>query len=231
MPAAQSKTPYGTNAAPLAPTELFKQCEEAERAAANIDVEKIKLILARQYLFETDHFPPLEIDVDSRQSGARRRRSSRIEAAIWDSNKYHWMLELLRTAQTRSARLLLIAWWLNQEQICAPEEIISSKELRRVARKHFRLLSAAEFRYADMVRTWIPYFDSLRHDLRTLKSPSQLTSIGYDPAAVMASLKKRSSVSAACEWLAQRSHVAAGRLANAYSHLYGPKRRNQALHE
>src|SRR5438270_4878837 len=184
-------------------------------------------MLAKKYLFESDHFPPLPAqEADERLSAAGRDRVRRISAAMWESNKYYWILELLRNAQSRSAKMRIIAWWLNEEQICPPEDIIPEEELRGYANTLFRGLSASDFRHAGMVKAWIPYFTKLLQDLGRTGSKSKLLDQGYDDSALTVSLQRREPVSAACVWLAKRPGTPGHRaLENAYSRIYGRKTR------
>jgi len=75
----------------------------------------------------------------------------------------------------------------------------------------------------NAVSAWIPYFDRLIRDSRV--DSSKLVKQGYDEKAVCAAFKKRSPISASCEWLAPRLGVDSPTLANAYSRIYGRKYR------
>lgn len=223
-PSAQTHKPDAIAATELSPAELFQQCKAAERSSATLDIQKLKLIFTKYYFFEADHFPPFRTrTATTSRSIAERARNLRIDAALHDGSKYHWLLELLRKAPDKRARLIILAWWSKEEKICAPEEIIGRDELKRLGNKLWKGLSSADLRHAGTVKAWLPYFTQILQHLRPFESREKLVSMGYDKAAVTASLRKRSPVSAACEFLANRSHIDQRRLANAYSGIYGRK--------
>jgi hypothetical protein len=175
-----------------------------------IDLEKVKLVFAEGYLLSRVHLSPAPKDTD----------------------KYEHLLKVLREATNKHARLILLAKWLKQENICAPEDILGADTFKKVAKKVLGEISSTEFRHADTVRAWIPYFDSLLRDLRVLHSTSKVVAKGYEESAATAAWRKRSSVSAACEWLSTRMNVDAGRLANAHSNIYGRRfRRFKNTHQ
>jgi len=145
---------------------------------------------------------------------------------LYQGNKYRDLLKLLRSARDRHSRLFVIAWWLAEEKICDPEEIVGFEELQQRGKKMFRCLSAGDFRHADTVRAWIPYFKRLLPDLRAAKDNSRLLREGYNQTAIQTTYKKRSPTAAACDWLADNRpslNVSSATLANAYSRVYGPK--------
>lgn len=201
--------------------ELYRRCRSEEQKSTQLDLDKLKLILVKVLFFDRPLFePPPTVD---ESSAINKETDLRIRRQLWDARKYRLILELVGTKTTREERLFILAWWLNQEEICKPEDIIGIEELRRRAKKLFRCFSTADFHQADAVRAWIPYFDRLISESRVVKDGSKLVKQGYDEEAVCAALKKRSSIAAACEFLASRLGVDGPALANAYSRLYRRK--------
>src|SRR5438445_693715 len=199
--------------------ELYRQCLAAEQNSTKQDLGKLKLIFARGYLFGRPLFePPPAID---ECSAINKEIDLKIRRQLWEARKYRDILEMLRTQTKREDRLFLLAWWLSQEEVCLPDDIIGIEVLGRLAKKLFRCLSTADFHHADAVTAWIPYFDRLIRDSRVVKDSSKLVKQGYEEKAVRAALRKRSSIAAACEWLATRLGVDSPTLANAYSRIYG----------
>ncbi|MFZ0142969.1 MAG: hypothetical protein WAL08_01325 [Candidatus Sulfotelmatobacter sp.] len=205
---------------PVGIAELYRRCLAEEQKSTQLDLDKLKLILVRGLFFDRPLFePPPTVD---ESSAINKETDLKIRRQLWEARKYRLIKELVRTKTRRKERLFILAWWLNQEEICKPEDIIGVEELGRRAKKLFPCFSTADFHHADAVRAWIPYFDRLIPESRVVKDSSKLMKQGYDEKAVWAALKKRSSIAAACEFLASRSGAGAT-LANAYSRLYGRK--------
>jgi hypothetical protein len=167
-------------------------------------------------------------------------RSRCAESLVDKSGKYRTILDLLREQTKREDRLFCLAWWLHQEKVCEPEEILGIKELQRRAKKTFHFLSASDFYHAGRVRKCLPYFEKLLADVVTNKrNVSKLVKLGYTEVAIGAASRKKSAIPAACEWLANRrdsvSNVDALTLQNAYSRVHGSKHRSvrkfRASHE
>jgi hypothetical protein len=207
--------------------ELHQQCQGNEDRSRKVDLEKVKLVFAKGYVFPKVLFPAAPCRRSLPGKPAQRDRAFRIETGLCDGNKYRWILDLLRNAKNPRDKLFVLAWWLKQENICEPAEILGIDELRRLASRYFGFMSAPEFQYASAVNAWVPYFQRLLQDLRFTGSSSKLVQQGYEPSAVDAALRKRKPASAACEWLARRSGsmVEAPSFANAYSRTYGKKNR------
>lgn len=209
--------------------ELYRQCLAAEQTLTNQDMVKVKLILAKGLLFGRPLFePPPTVD---KSSVLNKETDLKIRRQLWEAGKYRHILDLMRTQTKREGRLFLLACWLSQEKVCEPEDIVGIKVLRQLAKKTFRFLSASDFHHAGRVRQCLPYFESLLTDFGTHKGVvSELVKLGYDEAAIQAARRKSSAIPAACEWLAGRrdpvSNVDALTLQNAYSRVYGPKRRS-----
>ncbi len=209
--------------------ELYRRClAEEQQHLTKQDLDKLRLMLAEGYLFAPLPFEPPPTVNES--SAINKEVDFKIRTRLWEAYKYRDILELLRTPSSQKFRIVLLARWLNQEKICKPEDIVGIEELRRLAKKTFRFISYTDFYHADRVIKWLPYFERLLTDYRACKgAASELAILGYDETAVWAASRKRSAIPAACEWLAGRrdsdSHVEALTLQNAYSRVYGRKRR------
>ncbi|MGB9234168.1 MAG: hypothetical protein WCC04_07115 [Terriglobales bacterium] len=189
---------------------------------------KLKLLLAKGLFFDRPLFdPPPTVD---KSSALKKEVDLKIRTQLWEAGKYRGVLDLVRKQTTRKGRLFWLACWLYQEKVCEPEDIIGIEELQRLAKKTFRFLSTTDFRHADRVRNCLPYFQQLLTDFGTCKGDaSKLVKLGYNEAAIQAARKKRSAVPAACDWLATGQNSlsqSALTLQNAYSRVYGPKRRS-----
>jgi hypothetical protein len=208
----------------IKPAQLYQQCLRDERQAAKLDLAKLKVILAKRLFFGQPLFgsPPV---VDE-ASAIAKELDLRIRRQLWQASKYRQILRLLRRCTKPEDKLFLLAWWLSQEKVCEPEDIVGIGALRRMAKRKFRRLSAADFQHADTVRVWLPYFNRLINDSES-NSVTKLVTLGYDAAAARAAARKRSAIEAASTWLADRpgSNVDVPTLRNAYSRVYGTKRR------
>lgn len=214
----------------LQPPELYRQCLECERTLTKENFETLKIMLLKAAYFGRPVFePPPELD----PSSIKPERDLKIRTAIWEGNKYCDIVEVLRKAKGKDARLFLLAWWLKQENICEPEDLLGPDALRRMANQYFRGFSFTDSRYASLVDTWLPYFEKLLNDLRYAQKSSggpvpKLVNAGYDELAVQCALRKRSAIAAACEWLVGREtfgrQLDAPTLRNAYSRFSGTRR-------
>jgi hypothetical protein len=209
--------------------ELYRQCLAEEQNLTKQDMDKLKLMFVKGLFFDQPPFfdPPPTVD---ESSALNKQTDLKIRIRLWEAAKYRYILDIMRTQTKREIRLFLLAWWLKQEKVCEPEDILGIEVLRRPAKKIFHFLSPTDFHHAERVRKCLPYFERLLTDFDTHKGVvSELVKLGYDEAVVLAARKKRSAVPAACEWLAERgsvSNVDALTLQNAYSRVYGPKRRS-----
>jgi hypothetical protein len=209
--------------------ELYGECLAEEQNSAKLDLGKLKLLLARGWFLSEPLFePPPTVD---ESSAIDKKTDLKIRKQLWRAAKYRRILDLLRKQTNREGRLFLVACWLSQEKVCEPEAIVGVEVLRRLARKTLGFLSPSDFHHADRVRSWLPYFKKLLADFRIHKGTgSELVELGYDKAAVWAAGRKRSAIPAACEWLADcrdsNSSADALTLQNAYSRVYGSKRRS-----
>ncbi len=208
--------------------ELYRECLAAQQNLTKENLEKLELMFARAFLFDGPLFdPPPTVDefsIISKKTRLKIRRQAR------EAYKYRAILDIVRKQTKLGNRLFYLAKWLHQEKVCKPEDILGIEALRRLAKKtvHF---SFRDFHHANRVRKWLPYFEKLLTDFRTYKGDvSKLVKREYNEETILAARKKRSSVPAACDWLAgcddSGSKVDALTLQNAYSRVYGPKRRS-----
>lgn len=187
------------------------------------DLGELKLIFAEGFFFDQPLFgPPPTVD---ESSAIDKETDLNIRTQYWEAGKYRYGRDLVRTQNTPEGRRFALAWWLHQEKVCRPRDNIGIEVLQRRAKELFRCLSTTDFHHADAVKAWIPYFDRLIRDSRVAKDNLKLVKQGYDEKAVWAASKKRSSIAAACDWLAPRLGVDSPTLANAYSRIYGRKYR------
>jgi hypothetical protein len=222
-------TPLRSAGTGLGIPELYRRCLAGEQNSRKQDMDKLKLILAKGLFLGRPFFePPPTVDESSAIS---KETDLKIRRQLWEAGKYRDILDLVRTQTKREGRLFLLAWWLSQEKVCEPEDIVGIEVLRRLAKKTFPFYSPSDFDHVCRVSECLPYFEKLLADFATHKGAfSELVKLGYDEAAIRTARKKRSAIPAACEWLAERDpNVDALTLQNAYSRFYGLKRRS--VHE
>lgn len=218
--------------------DLYGECL-AEEQRSRVDWRKLKMFLVKGLITSQPLFKPLP--KINRSSPIKTKRDRKILSLVWEGWKYRCVLELVRRQPNREDRLLVLARWLFQEQVCEVEDVVDLQELQRLAKQKFACFSPRDFHHADLVRSWLPYFERLLTDLRKRKKTNvELVNLGYDTKAVTDAFGKRSVVPAACEWLADRRdaglNVNALTLQNAYSRIYGrtttqrnPKKRSRPL--
>jgi hypothetical protein len=209
--------------------ELHRRCLDAEPNLTKEGMDKLKLILAKGLFFDR---PRLDLPQAADEFSATDEETDiKIRTEAWEAFKYRTILDLLRKQTKREDRLFWLAWWLHQEEVCEPEDILGIKELRRRAKKAFHFLSHSDFYHAERVRKCLPYFEKLLADCVAHKNNiAKLVKLGYDEVAIKSASKKKSAIPTACEWLATLrdsvSNVDALTLQNAYSRVYGPKHRS-----
>jgi hypothetical protein len=207
--------------------ELYQECLAAEPNLTKEGMDTLKLMFTRDYYFSRPIFePPPTVD---KYSAISKETALKIRRQL--SGKYRAILDMVRAQTKQEDRLFLLASWLKQEKVCEPEDIIGIKKLRRLAKKKFGFLSHSDFYHAERVRKCLRYFEKLLTDFGAHKGTvSELRKLGHNDVAIQAAQRKRSAIPAACEWLAGRhdsvSNVDAQTLQNAYSRIYGPKRRS-----
>jgi hypothetical protein len=206
---------------------LYRKCLADEESWTKNDYGKLKVQFFKGYLRNQPFFPPDSSPQDAVcNSSEDYKRYLQIRSQLNDGIRYRELLRRLKGTRDRHARLFLIAWWLTEEDVADPEDVIGFEEIQKRANRMFRALSPSDFKNADRVRAWLPYFERLLRD-GYQKSDRDLRKQGYEETAVKVASKKRSPVAAACEWLAKSRpslNITGPTLANAYSRLYGPKR-------
>jgi len=206
---------------------LYQKCLADEESWTKNDYGKLKVQLFKGYLRNQPFFPNgSRPRYAVRNSSKDYKRYLQIRSRLDDCSRYRELLRRLKEAGDRNTRLFLIAWWLTKEDLVEPEDVIGSDELQKRANAMFHFLSSSDFRNADRVRAWLPYFEKLLREWGD-RSNSDLRKKGYEETAVKVASKKRNPVAAACEWLAKSRpslNITGPTLANAYSRLYGPKR-------
>ena len=205
------------------PLQLYEECAGAERDSAKTNLDPIKIFIGKKLLFGQPLFDDAPTMND--RSVIDKVVDLKIRMQLWQGQKYRDILAYIRGCASQADRNYVIAWWLKLENVCEPEEFFGPEEFRKMARRKLFFLSNSEFRHAQRVFAWLPYFVSLLKDMKE-RTIAQLVSLGYEESCVAAARGKRSAVEAACNWRALRgdSRVDALTLRNAYSKLYGPKR-------
>lgn len=209
------------------PQKLFEECEAREKRLSALDFKQLKV-----RLFKLRNFGRPWFKADKELESLARKHLSRdvkIQDGTHRVSKYRVLLTLLRKAKDADARLFVLAWWLKQEGICEPEELLPKGMLQRWANSYFSDFSTADLRNACLVRTWYPYFEQLLADLREVqRTPHRLREKlgngGYDREAIVCAIGKRTPTAAVCEWLEQRIRIDARTIRNAYSRVLGTKR-------
>jgi hypothetical protein len=202
------------------PLQLFEACSAAETEARKFSTDTVKPVLAKLLFFGKPLFEPAPLMDDA--SAINKEVALKIRRQLWEAGKYRDLLVWLGECKSRDARLFIIAWWLAQENVCQPEDILGSKRMGRMVRKNLGFLSKSEFRHADAVRVWLPYFEQLIVDMRQ-RNGDELFTLGYEQGPVDSAKEKRSSVAAACAWLASRNNADVSLFTKAFSKIYGPK--------
>jgi hypothetical protein len=152
--------------------------------------------------------------------------------------RYEVLLKFFRETKNPDERLGILAQWLWAELDQSPEDSLGKEgvaHLSSAGQERLGRLPLNDFRYTQLVRTWLPYADRLFQDAkmpgRRLKE--HLLSLGYEKTAVETYLKKswRSRIEFTCDWLAARGGIEmlkaredsdiARTLRNAYTRILG----------
>jgi len=112
---------------------LYEQCLAHERTAAKLDLDKLKLIFATHFFFDQPLFEPAPV-VDP-EAVINQQADLKIRTQLWQASKYRDILSLFRSWTRLEDRLLLLAWWLSQEKVCQPEDILGIEVLRKLAKR------------------------------------------------------------------------------------------------
>jgi hypothetical protein len=205
--------------------ELYRTLSVAELAVNHSSLLPFKNAITKNLLFRKPLFETAPVINPSSPLSAEVDLPIRTQ--LWQAPEIPRDSRLHCAVPTREGRLLVIAWWLNGEGVCEPEDILGDERFQRLVKKTCGRISDANFRRADQVRTWLPYFNRLLQDRREHGS-AKLIELGYRTDAVLSCRHKRSAVEAICDWLASRpgrEGIDAPSFRNAYSRIYGPKRR------
>jgi hypothetical protein len=221
----------------VSPRELYTICEQQEKRLETELYRKRLDLLLESWLFERPLFETAPLagyrpfEEHNQQMYPFRFSIAppahlRISKREW---RYRKLLEHLKKQQDTILRWLLIARWMKQEAVCEPKQFLPDAVFRRVVRRFSKSLrfSPTDFRYGIMIHKWRPYFERLQADLVARKhlqrALEEVAKLGYDGKAIICISRKRSTIQATCEWLAQRKNCDARTLRNIYSRLYGHK--------
>jgi hypothetical protein len=214
-------------------SRTFNSCAKLEtRLRENVTKERLK----ERYEstpFSTNLFHPYYIDADVRWNNTFVKspnpiafsvapaKTGRMSLAEW---KYFTLLKLLRDETKSDLRLLLLARWLQDEDICKPKELLPKDVLDRAARlyRQSMRISVSDDLYLSLVKTWEPYFILLRSDLKKIKSKGNdakgvLEKAGFDPIAVNLILERKNIRSVIVLWVSARTHTSPHVIQNALS--------------
>ncbi len=163
------------------PVQLYEKCAVVERDSTKVDLDPIKMLIAKALFFGEPLFGPAPVMNPVKDKAV----DLKIRTKLWEAQKYRSILEYLRSCANLENRLFLIAWWLKLENVCEPEEILGFDKFRKMARRKLFFLSDSEFRNAHRVLAWLPYFERLLRDLSG-RSITHLVSLGYEESCVAA---------------------------------------------
>jgi hypothetical protein len=211
------------------PRELFKACMDREQLLERTGIKAILRSIDRFFLFD---FPLFEDKPGDFANGGyplqftiTRPEDAKGPNAEW---RYTELLRHLKKLHERELRWLLIARWLDEEDVCEPEEFFPERMLEQMLKRHnaqMMCTSPADLFHSYLVRIWHPYFSNLLADLRGLpknyrRGREALVKRGYEPLAVEYALGLRSAVRATVGWLDEvRGKGEARTLENAYSRV------------
>jgi hypothetical protein len=149
--------------------------------------------------------------------------------------RYTKLLDTLRRLDSGDLRLLCVARWLKQENVCQPHELLPASVLERLLREFRKRerLSARDVLYWNLMTIWLPYFEQLRLLGRGLPKTHRgnreaLLKHGFELGAIDAWLTSRSAKAATTSWLAIRKGINARTLENAYSRMVAARRTSRA---
>lgn len=148
------------------PRSLYSKCEQREQEIISWGRETLKKYLVSSLTF-----------------GAKRKNQD------GHSDDYGALVEALKNAKDQDDLWVLLAAWLNLENICKPEDFLPRKiyaRLTRSATERLKGISFSDVRYFELVTGWMPYFSKMLEDRRKLGSkPKELAktlcALGYQP--------------------------------------------------
>lgn len=232
---------------PVRPGDLFADCMAKQRELEKLSVpNQVQLALKdilfiRHPLFITvlpGRYQRLSVKLAKERYpfdfSIIQQKDAQISESEW---RYRQVLEHVKKLEKIELRLLCIARWLKQEDVCEPEHIMSPRLLQRVLGQFARKeqISMQDLRHWYLVTIWRPYFDRLLDALKaapkTNRGPTEgLVKEGYDEAAVKAAHGKRSSIPAITSWLeSSYKGLETGTLKNAYSRVEVGRRKRRSV--
>jgi len=207
------------------PGELEAQCEAQERELELTFQQKRQAVL--EFLaFGTPLFDPNPgLDAAIRKEDPLELKIDKLRRR---ADKYESLIQLLKNAKDNEVRLVILAIWLKHEGICGPREFLPPAVYRRALQIARQARLEADVSFTDLlhsrrVRAWLPYFEQLLSEVRELKSAprarQKLEGLGYkrETIELVLGVRKRSAVSACCEWLECQGKGQARTIENAYS--------------
>jgi hypothetical protein len=196
------------------PQQLFDSCKSLEEQTDLLNIDALRRHIAKGFIFR-----PI---FDAADSGTQVR--DKIEEAIWRGSKYRDLIRLLQKVREPKGRWIVLARWLRQEKVCEPEDFLPEEaNLDSLAREFWKGTRREEPIHVSLVESWLPYFQQLRGDIRTLREQdmrrvvNELVNRGYDRDASAIAAGKRSVFEAVYSWLQFRRRVSSETFRNAYS--------------
>ena len=215
------------------PIELFAKCEANARRV--VDRETFERVLSS--LVGTLTFPKSGPEyLDGSIPSAGDTDDLALQLIIRESGRYRDLVQPLKQYRGQKQRWILLARWLQQEEICEPRDFLPPQVYEELTREKRASLgiSVAAYQHYFKVEAWRPYFERLLADLRENRHAKGnakriLLKAGYDERAIGAAQNKRSVIVAVCDWLASSSDPDAPdapTLRNAHSTVSAARKRH-----
>jgi len=214
----------------LSPQMLYDRCMARERELKGRDWNKVREGFAKELIFGPIFHPDAQSDQETGESDPRLVKIGRV---LGLGTKYRDLLELLRKANDRESRWILVARWLRQEGVCEPEAFLPSKRygIRYLTKKLWKGIRRKDLVRVIRVEIWLPYFQKLLKDRDSLAArgihriQEEMKKLGYEQSAVEAAGRKTSPLEAIYDWLEVRGLDSAASTRNAYSSACGALRK------
>ena len=223
----------------LQPRAFFKVCSSMEKRFEAINGNQFLESLDRMRLFEGPVFS------EESESPARKAHEFGLLITRPRGSKAEWryteLVKKLHKVQETELRWLLIARWLEREDVCKAEEFLPKEILKRLLKRAESArpkVLPRDLQLARLIRIWLPYFERLLHDRDALltkrrgigQAMKELSGMGYIEGAVDSIVGKQKPVQAVITWLTSRGEVGRGTakertLENAYSRVEAAKRK------
>jgi hypothetical protein len=207
------------------PHELYARCDVQEREL-ELTFQQNRQAVLEFLAFGTPLFDPNPgLDAAIRKEDPLELKIDKLRRR---ADKYESLIQLLKNAKDKEVRLVVLAIWLKHEGVCGPREFLPPAAYRRalLIARQARIeadLSFTDLLHSRRVRTWLPYFEQLLSNVRGLKGNprvrQKLEGLGYkrETIEIVLGARKRSAVSACCEWLECQGKGQARTIENAYS--------------